>query len=85
MSAVLLAPRVSKVRWKLRSVMADRRITNKALALYVEMNPVSISKLKNADDLPEIGGDTLAKLCDAITALSGIPCIPSDLIEYIPD
>ncbi|MBW4554192.1 MAG: helix-turn-helix transcriptional regulator [Aphanocapsa sp. GSE-SYN-MK-11-07L] len=85
MSAVLSAPRVSKVRWKLRLVMADRKITNKALAEAVAMNPVSISKLKNADSLPEIGGDTLAKLCDAITALSGIPCSLSELIEYIPD
>lgn len=85
MSAVLFAPRVGKVRWKLRSVMADRKITNKALAEAVAMNPVSISKLKNADNLPEIGGDALAKLCDAITVLSGISCTPSDLIEYIPD
>jgi putative transcriptional regulator len=65
--------------------MADRRITNKALAEAMLMNPVSISKLKNADDLPEIGGNTLAKLCDAITNLSGAPCMPSHLIEYIPD
>jgi putative transcriptional regulator len=85
MSAVLFTPRVSKVRWKLRLVMADRKITNKALAEVVAMNPVSISKLKNADNLPEIGGDTLAKLCDAITYLSGFPCGLSDLIEYIPD
>lgn len=85
MSAVVFTPRVGKVRWKLRSVMADRKITNKALAEAVTMNPVSISKLKNADNFPEIGGDTLAKLCDAITALSGDSCTPSDLIEYIPD
>lgn len=85
MNTVLCVPSVSKVRWKLRVVMAERRITNKALADVVGMNPVSISKLKNTDDLPQIGGDTLAKLCDGITSLSGPPCTPSDLIEYIPD
>jgi putative transcriptional regulator len=85
MSAVLVAVSVSKVRWKLRLVMADRKITNKALAVAVGMNPVSISKLKNADMLPEIGGDALAKLCDAITNLSGTPCGVAELIEYIPD
>jgi putative transcriptional regulator len=70
---------VGKIRWRLRVVMADRKMTNQALAQIVEMNPVSISKLKNADDFPKIGGETLAKLCDALH------CTPSDLIEYIPD
>lgn len=59
--------------------MADRKITNQALAKLVGMHPVSISKLKNTDELPEIGGETLAKLCNALN------CTPSDLIEYIPD
>lgn len=85
MSAVLCEPIVGKVRWKLRVMMAERKITNKALADAIGMNPVSISKLKNTDELPQIGGDTLAKLCDGIATLSKIPCTPSDLIEYIPD
>ena len=49
------------------------------------MNPVSISKLRTTDDMPEIGGEALAKLCDAIAQLSSIPCTPSELIEFIPD
>ncbi len=85
MSAVLCESRVGRVRWKLRMVMADRKITNKALADELGMNPVSISKLKSKDDLPEIGGESLAKLCKAITKLSSIPCTPNDLIEYIPE
>jgi putative transcriptional regulator len=85
MNAVLCSQAVGTVRWKLRSVMADRRITNKALAEALEMNPVSVSKLKNAEDFPEIGGVALAKLCDAITALSGSACSIADLLEYIPD
>ncbi|CAA9582493.1 hypothetical protein AVDCRST_MAG81-3147 [uncultured Synechococcales cyanobacterium] len=85
MSAVLCEPIVGKVRWKLRVMMAERKITNKALADTIGMNPVSISKLKNTDELPQIGGDTLAKLCDGIAILSKSPCTPSELIEYIPD
>lgn len=85
MSAVLCEPSVSKVRWKLRVVMAERKITNKALAEVLGMNPVSISKLKNTDELPEIGGEALAKICDGITQLSSIPCTLFDLVEYIPD
>ncbi|MBV8886587.1 MAG: helix-turn-helix domain-containing protein [Chroococcidiopsidaceae cyanobacterium CP_BM_RX_35] len=65
--------------------MADRKITNKALAEELGMNPVSISKLRTTDDMPEIGGEALAKLCDGIAKLSGIPCTPSNLIEFIPD
>ena len=85
MIAVLCKTSVSKVRWKLRAVMADRKVTNKALAEVLGMNPVSISKLRTTDDMPEIGGEALAKLCDAIAQLSNIPCTPSELIEFIPD
>lgn len=85
MNAVGAELSVGRIRWKLRVIMADRRIANKALAEVVGMNPVSISKLKNTDELPEIGGETLAKLCDGIAKLSSLPCYPSDLIEYIPD
>ncbi len=85
MIAVLCEPSVSKVRWKLRVVMAERKITNKALAEVLGMNPVSISKLKNTDELPEIGGEALAKLCDGIAQLSGKPCTLFDLIEHILD
>jgi putative transcriptional regulator len=85
MNAVLSEWLVAKVYWKLRAVMADRKITNKALAKELGMNPVSISKLKNSDQLPEIGGEALAKICQAITKLSFRACTPDDLIEYLSD
>ncbi|MGK7916250.1 MAG: helix-turn-helix domain-containing protein [Prochloraceae cyanobacterium] len=85
MSGVSIDVPVSKVLWKLRTVMADRKISNKILAEELSMNPVSISKLKNNDELPEIGGPTLAKICDAITKLSSKPCTPYDLIAYETD
>jgi putative transcriptional regulator len=83
MNAVLYKQRVAKVYWKLRAVMADRKITNKALAKELGMNPVSISKLKSNDLLPEIGGEALANLCQAITTLSSRECTPEDLMEYV--
>lgn len=70
---------MGKIYWRLRRVMADRKVTNQSLAQQIGMHPVSISKLKNTDTLPQIGGETLAKLCDALR------CVPSDLIEYAPD
>jgi len=83
MNAVLCEWRVAKVLWKLRAVMADRKITNRALAKELGMNPVSISKLKNNDQLPVIGGEALARLCEAITELSSQPCTPNDLIDCV--
>ena len=85
MNAVLCEPSVGKVRWKLRVVMAERKITNKALAELMGRNPVSIAKLKSVDEMPGIGGETLAKLCEGIAMLSNRPCLPTDLIEYVPD
>ena len=60
----------SIVRWKLREVMARRRITNKALAIELDVHPTSISRLKTQDVLPEIGGEVLGKLIDSINKLS---------------
>lgn len=85
MDVVLYKSRVAKVYWKLRAVLADRKITNKALAEELGMNPVSISKLKSNDLLPEIGGETLANLCQAISKLSSRECTPNDLIEYVSE
>jgi len=82
MSAALCEPSVSKVRWKLRAVMADRKITNKALAELLGMNPVSISKLRTTDDMPEIGGEAIARICDGIAQLSGKRCTLFDLTEH---
>ena len=60
----------SVVRWKLREVMARRRITNKALADELQAHPTSISRIKTQDVLPEIGGEALGKLIDGINKLS---------------
>ncbi|MBR8839756.1 MAG: helix-turn-helix transcriptional regulator [Stigonema ocellatum SAG 48.90 = DSM 106950] len=86
MNAVLSPPKVSRVRWKLREVMARRKITNKALADELKVHPTSISRLKTQDMLPEIGGEVLGQLIDAIDNLSAEKygyCTLSELIELV--
>lgn len=88
MSAVLDLPKVNKVRWKLREAMARRKITNKTLASELQVHPTSISRLKSQDILPEIGGETLRHLINAINKLSvdGYgACTLSELIELVEE
>lgn len=61
---------VSRVTWKLREVLARRRITNKALAEKMGVHPTNISRLKNRDTLPAIGSDEIERFRVAITELS---------------
>lgn len=69
------------IRWKLRSVMADRRKTATELAQQMGVNRVTVSGWANSDDIPAFRNpsDTLNQLC------SLLDCIPSDLIHYTPD
>ena len=59
--------------------MARQRITNKQLAELMGVHPNAISRLKNQDNLPQIGGDTLNALC------KHLDCTPANLIEYEAD
>ncbi|MGK7908461.1 MAG: helix-turn-helix domain-containing protein [Synechococcus sp.] len=77
--------KVSTIRWKLREVMARRRITNKALAEALGLHPTSVARAKAQDIMPELGGDSLAQYIGAINRLSsdqyGV-CTLEELIEY---
>ena len=59
--------------------MARQRISNKRLAELMGVHPNAISRLKNQDTLPQIGGETLDALCKFLD------CTPNDLIEYIAE
>ncbi len=59
--------------------MARQRISNKRLAELMGVHPNAISRLKNQDTLPQIGGETLDALCKFLD------CTPNDLIEYSAD
>lgn len=77
---------MSKVLWKLRFVMKQRGITNKALASELKVHPTTISRLKTQDVLPEIGGEVLCELINAINKLSveGFGCCSlPELIELV--
>lgn len=67
------------IRWRLRVVMADRGITNEELAEKLNIHRVTVSNMKNAKQMPHIGGERLNSLCKVLN------CSPWDLIEYIPD
>ncbi|HEY9874478.1 MAG TPA: helix-turn-helix transcriptional regulator [Candidatus Obscuribacterales bacterium] len=67
------------IRWKLRELMARHRLTVRGLAAMTGLHRNSIQHLRNFDELPGCGADTLEKLCVALD------CTPFDLIEYIPE
>ena len=70
---------VPMIRWKLRQVMADRNVTNRALAEKLGVHETSISNLKRRDTMPRVDGDLLDGLCKALA------CTPADLITYTDD
>lgn len=76
---MLCCPKNSMIRWRLRVLMAEKNINNKTLAKMTGLNPVSISRLKNTDELKQISGYVLNQLCNALE------CTPNDLIEFTPD
>lgn len=69
------------IKWKLRSVMADRRMTATKLADLLEVNRVTVSGWVGSDEIPAFRNptETLNQLCKYLD------CVPSDLIAYTPD
>lgn len=59
--------------------MAERNIKNYELATLINMNPVSISKLKHRRRFTRIDESTLNALCKALK------CQPGDLLVYEED
>ena len=78
----------ARVLWKLREVLARRKITNNALAEKIGLHPVNISRLKSRNTLPAIGSEAIERFRVAITELSretfGV-CTLSELIELEED
>ena len=59
--------------------MAERRISNKELAILVGKHPNTVSRLRQHDRFPKIDESTLNALCQALN------CQPGDLMVYEPD
>ncbi|BAY85915.1 hypothetical protein NIES267_54210 [Calothrix parasitica NIES-267] len=74
------------IRWKLSELMARHRIKGKDLANYLGISANSVSALKRAEIMPEIGGERWEQICEAINELScrDEKCTPFDLVEYAP-
>lgn len=67
------------LRWKLRQVMADRNMSNRALASAIGIHETNVSNMKRRDSMPRIDGETLEALCKALN------CTPFELLEYTPE
>jgi len=85
----MLTLRKQMLRWKLREVMARAKITNRELATALNVHETSVSRMKTADTMPRIDGNTLDNLCNCLIKLykeKGINEIvmPTDLFEFIP-
>ena len=71
---------MSAVQWKLRQMMADRRITTKALAKAVGVHKNTVSRWKDYDEMPKIDAEELKKICSVLQCQ-----LYPDLIEWLPD
>jgi putative transcriptional regulator len=69
------------IRWKLRAVMADRRMSATKLADLIGVNRVTVSGWANSDKIPNFGDvdGTLNSLCFLLG------CTPDELIHYTRD
>lgn len=67
------------IYWRLREIMARRKMTNRQLAALTGMHVNTISRIKNLETLIDVRGETLEKLCRALH------CTPGDLLQYVED
>jgi len=76
MQTTFAAPPV--IRWKLRVVMADRKMPIKKLSELMGVHRVTVSTWANADAIPDFrdANETLDRLC------YHLKCSPGDLIHY---
>ena len=75
------------LRWRLRVLMAEKNISNKELSERSGLHPVHISKLKNVDELKQVAGVTLNRLCDGLNLAyrsrgDETLITPGDLFDY---
>lgn len=67
------------IKWKLRSLMAEKALSNKELADSINFHEVTVSKLRSLKMPSRLEDTTLNLLCQALE------CQPGDLMEYVPD
>jgi putative transcriptional regulator len=82
------ATAMARIVWKMRQVMADRKITNRSLAESLDKHPTGISRLKGQDELPAIGSEEIERIRVAISKLSSSDygeCKLSELVQIEED
>jgi putative transcriptional regulator len=69
------------IRWKLKTVMADRDMSSKDLAALMNVNRTTLSNWRSSKGIPPFSdpSKTINALCFYLN------CTPADLIEYTPD
>ncbi|MEG3437919.1 helix-turn-helix transcriptional regulator [Pannus brasiliensis CCIBt3594] len=68
------------IKWRLNVLMAERYLKNKDLIEATGLHPVTVSKLKNSQEMPErLERSTIEKLCTALN------CQPGDLMLWEPE
>lgn len=78
------------IRWRLRQVMAEINLSNQDLAEMSGIHRVTVSKLKNSDEIKQITGEVLNGICNGLTKAyksKGFERIitPGDLLVFTPD
>mgnify|MGYP001431532313 CR=1 FL=1 len=78
------------LRWKLRLLMADKKISNKELSERSGLSTRTISRLKLLDEIEQISGRVLNDLCEGLCSAyeaRGEQKIitPGDLFEFVRD
>jgi putative transcriptional regulator len=69
-------PGTGRIHLRLAELMADRRVTNEALAEQIGLSPNQLSRAKNGN-IKYIRLDTLAGFCRELK------CQPGDLLTYV--
>ncbi len=71
---------IMPIKWRLKSVMADREMSYRELAEATGLHRVTVNKLVNTYEMPpRLDRNTLLKFCRVLR------CQPGDLLRYEPD
>ena len=78
------------IQWRLRQLMAEINLGNQDLAEMSGLHRVTISKLKNTDEIRQITGEVLNGLCNGLTKAyrskgRNVVITPGDLLVFTPD
>ncbi|WP_299405420.1 helix-turn-helix transcriptional regulator [Acaryochloris sp. IP29b_bin.148] len=57
---------LARMKWKLRAIMADRKISIHELAEQANFSASTITRWRKVDEMPKISGPEMDRLCDAL-------------------